>query len=247
MNPEPTPEELRELLGAYALDALDPKERAQVDALLLADPSARAELHELEHAAAWLGHASLRPPTSAWDAIAAQVDRDLASDAAEPAPPMPTSTAHSTSPHRATRWLVAAAVVLVLTIGAAGVVAVVDRSSGSESITTQYQAAMHNPLARVTTLRSADGKYSARVVVLRDRTGYMAEAVMPAAGAGRDFQLWSITPKGPVSVGLLRGGGDIVRFHVAGATTALAVTDEPGGGSRVPTGIPIVSGELRSV
>jgi hypothetical protein len=243
MNPEPTPEELREMLGAYALNALDPRERAQVDALLLADPSARAELHELEHAAAWLGHASLRPPTGAWDAIAAEVDRDLATDAREESVRPITS---SSAPHRATRWLVAAAAVLVLAIGAAGVFAIVDRSSGSESITTQYQAALSNPSARVTTLRSADGKYSARAVVLRDRTGYMADAKMPPAGADRDFQLWSITPDGPVSVGLLRGGGDIARFHVAGATTALAVTNEPRGGSRVPTGTPVVSGALQS-
>ena len=62
MTPERSANEMRELLGAYALNALDPEERAQVDAFLLSDPEARAELHELEHAAAWLGHASLRPP-----------------------------------------------------------------------------------------------------------------------------------------------------------------------------------------
>ena len=53
-----TPEELHELLGAFALGALDDDERAQVEDYVLHDADARAELHQLEHAVAWLGHAS---------------------------------------------------------------------------------------------------------------------------------------------------------------------------------------------
>src|SRR3954463_9186767 len=93
----------RELLGAYALNALDADERAQVDELLLADPSARAELHELEQGAAWLGHASLRPPERAWDAIAAEVERDLAADRAPDVVPLRSRRPTSRSRH----WLVA--------------------------------------------------------------------------------------------------------------------------------------------
>jgi len=61
--------------------------------------------------------------------------------------------------------------------------------------------------------------------------------------SGRDLQLWSITPDGPVSIGLMRGG-DVHRFRIAPATTRLAVTSEPRGGSVAPTGNPIVSGAL---
>ena len=92
-------------------------------------------------------------------------------------------------------------------------------------------------------MRSTDGKYSARAVVLPDRTGFLADASMPAPGAGRILQLWSITPDGPVSVGLLRGA-EVQRFRVAAATTALAVTNEPSGGSPAPTGAPVVDGNL---
>ena len=236
MTPDPTPDDVRELLGAYALDALDPDERAQVDALLLTDASARAELHELEHAAAWLGHASLRPPVGAWDAIAADVERDLAAD--RPGPSAPRQ-----GPKRISRWLVAAAAVVVLAIGAVGVFTLVDGTSSSDSVATQYEAARRDPSARAVTLRSADGAYSARAVVLRDRTGFLAGASMPVPRAGRSLQLWSITPDGPVSVGLLRGA-DVQRFRVADATTALAITNEPRGGSPAPTGAPVVEGTL---
>ncbi len=257
-TPEQTPDEVRELLGAYALGALDPDERAQVDALLLADATARAELHELEQAAAWLGHASLRPPTSAWDAIRAEVDRDrvpamapheaVPEASAEPSTEMPAPTPiRSRTERRFSRLLVAAAAVVALAIGAAGVFTVVDRSSSSDTITTQYEAALSNPKAQVTTLRSQDGQYSARAVVLRNHTGYLADAAMPSLPSGRDYQLWSITPDGPVSVGLMRGNPDIRKFTVVDATTALAVTNEPRGGSPTPTGTPVVSGDLRSV
>ena len=110
MTDERSTNEMRELLGAYALNALDPDERAQVEAFLLTDPVARAELHELEHAAAWLGHASLRPPAGAWDAIAAEVARDLNGDGsvdvpepeltAEPDPEVASVTPISRRPNR---------------------------------------------------------------------------------------------------------------------------------------------------
>ena len=71
MTDERNTNELRELLGAYALDALDPDERARVDALPAHRPGGRApSCTSSSTPAAWLGHASLRPPASAWDAIA---------------------------------------------------------------------------------------------------------------------------------------------------------------------------------
>ncbi|HEY3724790.1 MAG TPA: anti-sigma factor [Acidimicrobiia bacterium] len=243
MTPERDPEELRELLGAYALDALDPDERAQVDELLLADASARAELHELEHAAAWLGHASLRPPESAWQAIAARMDDDGAV-VATPVAPEPQSSARALRrPQWAPRWLVAAAVVAVLLFGTAGVIALVGGGTSSRSPSAAFQAAEQNPKARTVILRSTDGRYSAPVAVLPDGIGYLSTAAMPTAAAGRDLQVWSITPEGPVSIGLVHGG-DVHRFRVAPATTRLAVTSEPKGGSIAPTGNPIVSGAL---
>jgi hypothetical protein len=233
-------DDVRELLGAYALDALDPDERARVDELLLTDPSARAELHELEQGAAWLGHASLRPPERAWDAIAAEVERDLAADRASDVVPIRSPRAPSWS----RRVLVAAAVAIVVALGAGAVVAVVDRSSGPESAPSGYAAARRDPAARTVTLRTRDGAAAARAVVLPDRTGYMDGRGLRPAGSDRDFQLWAITPAGPVSTAVMHDPGGVHRFRVVPGATALAVTNEPRGGSRAPTGTPILTGEL---
>jgi anti-sigma factor RsiW len=254
MTPEPTNEELRELLGAYALDALDPDERVRVDEFLLTDAAARAELHELEHAAAWLGHASLRPPASAWNAIAAEVADDLGqTPAAEPAPvpapvpePVPLAPPVQAPSRRGTRWLVAAAVVL-LALGAAGAVTLADRGANTDTVAEQAQVAVRDGSGRTVTLGSEDDRWSARVVVLPDGTAYLEDTGMPAAEPGRDLQLWSITPAGPVSAGVMRGDGEWHKFEAADAATAFAVTDEPQGGSPEPTGEPIVTGDIRPV
>jgi anti-sigma-K factor RskA len=254
VSPERSADEMRDLLGAYALNALDPEERAQVDAFLLTDPAARAELHELEHAAAWLGHASLRPPAGAWDAIAAEVARDL--DEPEPGPavsvpaepvavPAPEVTSISARPNRGARWLVAAAVAVLALGAAAGVVAMTGGNDGRRDPTAQQaRDAMREPSATKTVLRSDDGRWSARVVLLPNRTGYLRPVAMPKTEPGHDLQLWSITPEGPVSAGLIRGSGAWHQFRAADAATAIAVTQEPRGGSRRPTGTPIVSGAV---
>jgi anti-sigma-K factor RskA len=81
------------------------------------------------------------------------------------------------------------------------------------------------------------------VVVLPDGTAYVRPQDLPAPGAGRDLQLWSVTPSGPVSAGLLHGTG-WRSFTAAPGATAFAVTDEPRGGSQAPTSTPLVSGEV---
>ena len=191
----PSREELRELLGAYALDALDADEREQVDALLLTDADARAELHELEHATAWLGHASLRPPTRAWDAIAAEITSDVTSDVTADADDVAPAPMRS---RWAPRLLVAAAAALVVVLGA-GALVLVDRSRGAETVAERAQDAAAHTDARRVQLSSTDGRWSARAVVLPDGTGYVRGRAMPAIGPDRDLQLWSITPGGPRS------------------------------------------------
>jgi hypothetical protein len=230
-------DDVRDLLGAYALDALDVEERAQVDELLLADPSARAELHELEQGAAWLGHASLRPPASAWDAIAAEIEQDVARDRGAEIVPL----RRAPSPRRR---LAAAAIALVVALGAGALVTAVGRTSGPVSVASQYAAARRDPQARTVTLRTEAGDPAARAVVLPDRTAYMDGGELPSATAGRDLQLWAITPDGPVSAAVMHDPAGVHRFRVAPGATALAVTNEPRGGSRAPTGTPILRGDL---
>jgi anti-sigma-K factor RskA len=230
-------DDARDLLGAYALNALDADERAAVDALLLRDAGARAELHELEHAAAWLGHAGLRPRAEAWDAIATEIRRDLE----VPVVPVPPPNRRP-SPGR--RFALAAAAAVLAIVAVAGALLTFGDDSTRAPVAVRAERAAERPGARVVTMRAEDGTAGARVIVLPDGTGFVRGTALPPPGARRDFQLWSITPSGPVSAGVLPDGDRWRQFRLADFATALAVTNERAGGSAVPTGPPILSAGL---
>ena len=76
-----TPDDrLDELLGAYALDAVDDIERRRVEAYLADHPEARAEVWQMRQAASMLAHAGNPAPDGVWDRIA---------DTLEARPPRP--------------------------------------------------------------------------------------------------------------------------------------------------------------
>jgi hypothetical protein len=77
----------RELLGAWALDALDDAERARVDDLIARDPDAAREARSLLETAAVLGGAvALAAPDAVRLAVLARVERTTQDDAAPAAP-----------------------------------------------------------------------------------------------------------------------------------------------------------------
>jgi hypothetical protein len=77
----------RELLGAWALDAVDDVERAAVEDLIARDPDADREARSLHETAGWLAAAVARP------APAAVREATLAAVAVTPQEPAPTSDA----------------------------------------------------------------------------------------------------------------------------------------------------------
>ena len=86
MNDEPQHDEVRELLGAYALDAVDPDEAFAVEAHLKDCPQCRDEVEQHRSVAALLGNAGSAAPAGLWDRIAASLDEpDQAADT-RPAP-----------------------------------------------------------------------------------------------------------------------------------------------------------------
>ena len=150
---------------------------------------------------------------------------------------------------RISQWLVGAVAVVILTIGAVGVFALVNSSTSSnpDPGSQAFAKAVRDPKTRTVILRSSDGRYSALTAVRSDGTGLLSSASMPGPPTGRDLQLWSITSNGPVSLGLMRGHSDLHRFRIVPGTKELAITIEPRGGSTAPTGNPIVSGKLPAV
>lgn len=86
--------ELQELLGAYALDAVEPEEAAVIELHLPTCPRCRIELTEHREAAALLGYAGGAAPKGLWDRIIAELE--------EPPPPfdldLPRPQYHSSTP-----------------------------------------------------------------------------------------------------------------------------------------------------
>jgi anti-sigma factor RsiW len=243
-----TPDQQRELLGVYALDALDDDERAEVTELVLADESARAELHTLQLGVAWLDHASTGAPLHVWRAIEQEIAPEVKAPDTTVAPVVDLVARRTVRAERSRpRWsrvLAVAAAALALVAVTIGVLNANDDGDSSPTVAAlaaraDLRGATDAPLV------TADGDRAGRVVVAADGHAYLVWSKAPAAAVGsRTYQLWELTPDGPRSAGLLGGDAADHAFHVGSDTTAVAVTLEPRGGSRAPTGSPVVTAAL---
>ena len=89
-----TDAELDELLGAYALDAVDPDERLAVEDYLRINPRARAEVAEHREVAAQLAFEGSEAPPHLWSSI------EGALDGSQPEVSWLSSLAGAEDPHR---------------------------------------------------------------------------------------------------------------------------------------------------
>ena len=240
MDDRLNPDELRELLGAFALGAVDDAEHEQVEAFVLHDHDARVELHQLEHAVAWLGHASPRPSEAAWSSVRAAMARDLESGGGGSADAVGAadnvvSLDTFESRRSPSRWrrLVAVAAAAVIVVGTAiGVGRVILEDSG-------------DPVRNVA-LQAPDGRTAVVVHVASNGTAEIRTASLPAPPPGRIYQLWSqpnaATPMR--SVALLGRTPRGHRVRLPSRSARLAISVEPKGGSTAPTTDPVAISEL---
>jgi hypothetical protein len=253
---ELTPAELDELLGAYALDALDADERDQVEAYVARTPPAATEVAQLQETAALLAHVGREAPDGLWARIEGALAEEppglrvssLAFTTPGPVTPPavpdpPAASARSRRRRIAARVAaVAAGLVVVASIAVSAVLhgemddqqARLDRLSASmthDGVARAAHAATMDPAARMATLASADGTRHARIVTMPDGTGYFMEHNLPALGSGRTYQLWAMTGSRDtptfVSVGVLGRRPDVTAFRTAGSPMGFIVTVEP--------------------
>jgi anti-sigma factor RsiW len=257
-----------ELLGAYALDAVDGDELSQLEGHLATCPRCQSELDSLREVAAALGNSTERPPDRLWASIAEQLDPDP-SEHVEP-PPMPRLVSSSPAPFRApapgrTRRTRSAVLVLAVVAVAASAVAVVlgiDLVHSQNNVTNLQQAAthrtvtppsspaevaLHTPGHRIVTLENAAHDALAEFVVVPAGRGYLVSSNLPNLGSGKTYQLWGIVGSTPISLGLLGASPHASTFTMTGATGAngaseLALSAEPNGGTVMPTGGIVASG-----
>lgn len=227
-------EEARELLGAYALGALDDDEATQVEALVLDDHDARAELHALQLGASWLDSDDARPAAHVWEKIAREIEQSAAV--------VPIARARR---RRSLPRLLAGAAAVIAAIGiGTGAFKLLDGDPGAPSVEAAARAASANPSSTAVSLATAAGEPRVDAVVTRDRHGYVLDSSLPELSPDETYQLWAITPSGAVSAAVLGRDPGVRGFRVPAETSRLAVTNEPAGGSDEPTGAIAASAEL---
>ncbi len=248
MGRELSTRELHELLGAYALDAVDGDERAQVEEWLERSPEGHVELAGLREAAAHLSHTALVAPPEVWARIEAAL--------AEEPPPLVLPLRRRRTALRVTAGLAAASVAaaaitaIVLSDKMARQddrLAAVTRSMEHEGMRRAAIAAMADPRARTLYLEAADGA-AATLVTLPDGEGFLMSAELPRLPRGRTYQLWAMTgtdaTPGMVSAGVLGRDVDLAAFRSPRDARGFAITEEVDSGGVQPKGRHVLEGSF---
>jgi hypothetical protein len=247
-----THQDIVELLGAFALDAVDDDERDVIEAHLAGCPRCRAEVEGHRETAALLAHSGERAPEGVWDRIAEALDEaPPALDLARLAPRRP---ARRTIPLRVAAMTMAVAAAVTLFLGVAlgrndDGVGRFDRVADAMEktlVANAANAALANPAAEQVQLASADGKLTARVVRLPDGTGYLVPSNLVSLPAGRVYQLWAVRSDAKISLGVLGGQPQVSAFRMNGPVVAYAVTDEAAGGVAQTQNQPVVVGYVKA-
>jgi anti-sigma factor RsiW len=223
--------EIEELLGAYALDALEPDERAIVDQHLSSCPRCRAELAEHLEVAALLGNTGAPAPDDLWSRISESLEEPppalrlaLAPTTAASAAAIASSSAEggtgaapvidlASRTRRLNRVLVGAVAAAVVVIAALGAQVVhqerriddMASAISAQGLQGDVVRAMADPDSHKMNLVSPSGEpMSAAAVMTGSGTGYFVATSMPALPEDQTYQLWGIMADGQVvSLGVL--------------------------------------------
>jgi len=228
----------RDLLGAYALDAVDDLDRRAVERMLAVDPDARLELDE--HRAVVATFTVDAPPP------AALRERVLGAVATVPqvsAAPTDRGAGRGSGGARRPRkvWFVAAAAAAVVALAVPTTLAVQARQEQGrlQAQADAVASMLADPAAQIVR-GEMDGGGEASALVSGDRVLFSVTD-LPQAGSSEDYQLWLVEGEGMVSAGVFdaRDGSAALLVDAAGSA-GVAVTREPAGGSTQPTSDPLV-------
>lgn len=236
-----THNELEELLGVYALDALDDDERQLVDEHLASCPRCRAELAAHREVAALLGNAVGESPAVAPDELWDRISASLL-DEPPALSPLVRPRGRRSLALLVPLGAVAAALILVVGLLAAKVVNL-DHQVTSLNQQASVAKILSNPSHQTVQLTSATTSWHATVVLL-DGQGYLINPSMPALSRSQTFQLWALSRNKIVSLGVLSSNPSAVAIQLEPHMTVLMITAEPLGGTPVPTTPVLVRGNL---
>jgi len=212
-----TRDEFDELLGAYALDAVDPLERKRIERHIETCETCASEVARLRAAAAELSVLA-GPPVPLPEGFAQRLDLAL-------------DTARSRS--RGIVRAIAAAV---------GVAALVVAIAGGYFLSTRSTRELNDLVAtgRPVALQAAAG-FSGRGTVY---VGQGAVAIVlrqiPDQGHSHSYQLWAIRNGTPSSLGVIDRHGTVKTVVRTSGAATYAVTVERAGGAARPTTTPVL-------
>lgn len=258
----PTHHEIRELLGAFALDAVDPDEAQLVESHLRDCRACAEEVAGHREVASALAHSYDAPPDGLWSRIRNEIDAGPTEDPpvlpielrramgrpaqAADVPSEGSSSGRRSEPGR--RWpVLAAAAALVVAVLGGLVWQQQNRIDELEnvaapSITDLAEQAASQPGARTVEL-TGDGAI-VEIVVGPDDIAYLRGDSLPALGPDRTYQLWGVTGDQVVSLGVLGSDPGVSAFALPAGTETLAVTDETAGGVVASSQDPVVVGAV---
>ncbi|MEU6136072.1 anti-sigma factor [Nocardioides sp. NPDC047086] len=237
--------DIHALSGAYAVDALDDIERARFEEHLAVCADCRDEVASLRESAWELGGLTdTAPPPELRDRLLAGIKE------IRPLPPE-TTASREDAPHpsaadsgrRRFGWRTFAAAAAVLAVVGTGAVTVVELVRDDDSSQTM-SAAERVLSAKDATTVAVDLPGDARARVVRsvsENRAVLVTSDMPAAPAGKVYELWLQHDDVMVPAGLMPAGSDqtVVLDGDAGDASAAGITVEPEGGSDEPTSAPI--------
>jgi anti-sigma factor RsiW len=233
-----THDEVQELLGAYALDAVELDEAVLIEDHLRECPRCRAEVEEHRETAAFLAHAGTDAPPALWDRIATTIGDDV------PAPVVPLLGFGSKQQQRPSRWPVATAAVGIaaaLVIGVMGLQLRAQDHRLDDVESSELASVMEAPDSTTVSLTGAEG--TAIPVVIREGKAWLVATGLPELSADQTYQLWGRAGDELVSVAVLGRDPGVVSFDVAGYAL-LAITTERAPGVVRSENAPVVAGEL---
>ncbi len=218
--------DLDELLGAYALDAVDADERRRVEDYLEVNPRASAEVQAHREVATMLAFTGMDAPDDLWSRIAGEIGEQ----APPPGPELAKVMSMDDHPRRRriaafAPWVVSAAAAAVVGLVAFGVA---DRADApNEPISSALEIARADRDSVTTTLVSDASDASAEAVIDQDGHGFVVAQNLPTLPDDQTYQLWGVVDDGQViSLGIFGPNPEIETFTVEGTVSALAITIE---------------------
>ncbi len=232
--------EILDLIPAYALEALEPDEKREVEALLKTDAEAQQILAEYQDITnnLILATPARKAPAHLQDDLRKRLSANR---------PIPTQAAPSvpsrTSRRRIAIWvpLLAAAAILIIIFG---VISYLNRDKAKEL----YDKIVAMPDHKTMTIPDVTGNPVGEMVASADGSQAVIRMTkMPVLQSDREFQLWLIDDSGAKSGGVFPSReSDSVYFVSVPLEKsvldykAFGVSDEPSGGSQAPSTTPIV-------